>query len=150
MSSKWAISCHEQKVLKIIFKINLKINGAWSNWTSWTQCTLSCLTDNDIESVRQKSRRCDSPAPSLGGRYCSGTDRKTEICNVPYCAIDGNWSTWTTWSACSASCGNGTKVRYRKCDNPPAQYGGSYCEGQNLEISECYLGSCAGMYIITM
>lgn len=85
--------------------------------------------------------------PDLGGKPCFGTDHHEEICSVPYCPVDGKWSEWSLWSVCSASCGSGTKIRYRKCDNPPAIHGGAYCMGDNVESSSCYVASCAGKII---
>lgn len=52
---------------------------------------------------------------------------------------------WNSWSPCSATCGIGTKVRTRNCDNPPASHGGAYCEGSNSESDTCSVQSCAGM-----
>lgn len=85
--------------------------------------------------------------PDLGGKPCFGADRQKEICSVPYCPIDGKWSEWSLWSECSASCGSGTKIRYRKCNNPPAIHGGAYCIGDNVESFSCYVASCAGKKI---
>jgi len=51
--------------------------------------------------------------------------------------VDGGWSAWTPWSTCSVSCGNGTRVRDRQCDNPPQELGGQSCSGNNDEIETC-------------
>lgn len=126
-------------------KIYLQINGGWSEWTFWSACSLTCVEENSIqESVRSRRRQCNSPLPDLGGKPCSGGDLQEEICSVPYCPIDGKWSDWSAWSGCSASCGSGTKIRYRKCNNPPAIHGGAYCSGENVESSSCYVTSCSG------
>lgn len=95
--------------------------------------------------MRERYRRCDSPAPSLGGRQCHGNDRETELCSVPYCPVDGEWSAWSAWSACSSVCGSGTAVRHRKCDSPHAQYGGAYCDGEHTEKRKCFMRPCSGI-----
>ncbi|KAK3085610.1 hypothetical protein FSP39_006044, partial [Pinctada imbricata] len=52
--------------------------------------------------------------------------------------VNGNWSEWLEWSDCSATCGNGTQIRKRLCNNPMPDNGGLYCEGSNVDILNCY------------
>lgn len=122
-----------------------KINGGWSNWSTWTKCSLACIQEHStVESIRQRSRRCDSPIPRLGGKPCSGNEIEQEICSVPFCPINGGWSQWNDWSPCSATCGSGAKTRTRHCNNPSASHGGAYCDGNNSESVICSVQSCAG------
>ncbi|XP_076444113.1 adhesion G-protein coupled receptor G4-like [Babylonia areolata] len=58
--------------------------------------------------------------------------------------LDGNWGSWGPYGSCSVTCGTGTKIRSRQCDNPPPFYGGSPCNGPSTDISECTAGSCPG------
>ncbi|XP_037039189.1 hemicentin-1-like isoform X2 [Bradysia coprophila] len=120
------------------------IDGDWSPWSAWSPCSHSCVEEHsNFESIRQRYRRCDSPVPQLGGRPCLGSEIEQQICSVPFCPINGGWSRWYSWSACSATCGTGTKIRTRNCDNPSASHGGEYCEGNNSESAVCSVQSCA-------
>ena len=56
--------------------------------------------------------------------------------------INGVWGTWTSYSSCSVTCGQGTKKRTRRCNNPAPAHGGTNCPGRNYQNSNCNLGSC--------
>uniref|UniRef100_A0A665WPA0 Complement component 7b n=1 Tax=Echeneis naucrates TaxID=173247 RepID=A0A665WPA0_ECHNA len=43
------------------------IHGSWSCWTSWGACS---------GSQRSRTRRCNNPAPSRGGQYCTGLEEE--------------------------------------------------------------------------
>ena len=58
--------------------------------------------------------------------------------------VNGGWGDWSDWSSCSASCGPGTSIRTRQCDNPPPGPGGSPCLGFPVENKPCDLGPCSG------
>ena len=38
------------------------------------------------------------------------------------------WGEWGNWTTCSETCGEGTKSRTRKCDNPKPSGGGNKSE----------------------
>ena len=59
-----------------------------------------------------------------------------------FTVANGEWGCWGPYSECSATCGNGTKTRARKCNNPPPSGGGSSCIGDMEEIKTCYAGYC--------
>ena len=63
-------------------------------------------------------------------------------------AVDGNWGGWTQWTSCSVSCGNGTVMRTRACDNPAPQHGGDPCFNQASfeQVSTCFAGDCPGIF----
>ena len=63
---------------------------------------------------------------------------------TPQISVDGAWSTWEPWESCSTSCGPGTRLRKRKCDNPEPQYGGQPCPGDSSETEDCNDLSCPG------
>jgi len=55
----------------------------------------------------------------------------------------GKWSCWTDFSVCSATCGQGYKIRTRHCEAEIA--GSSYtipCYGSNQEQLPCKLKDC--------
>ena len=62
--------------------------------------------------------------------------------------VNGNWGGWGTWSTCSTTCDTGTWTRYRSCDNPTPVNGGSYCQGNNYDTSQCFRQTCPGIYVI--
>jgi len=45
----------------------------------------------------------------------------------PTKASDGLWGAWTSYTKCDATCGGGSRIRTRRCDNPQASYGGLQC-----------------------
>ena len=64
--------------------------------------------------------------------------------NLPV-VVDGEWSGWMPWGACSRTCGNGTSMRTRLCDDPAPQHGGMLCNGTGMETQDCDLGGCPGL-----
>ncbi|CAD5126759.1 DgyrCDS14811 [Dimorphilus gyrociliatus] len=79
-------------------------------------------------------------SPDLNVRDCS-----TRMC-VPFeeaeCPISGGWSSWSAWQNCQPSCGSGTRVRTRKCDNPPPSNGGFDCLGNEVDVEPCENDPC--------
>ncbi|KRY13501.1 A disintegrin and metalloproteinase with thrombospondin motifs 16, partial [Trichinella patagoniensis] len=51
--------------------------------------------------------------------------------------IDGAWSAWSSWSNCSASCGIGTQIRKRQCEN------GKCLNGTSIEEQICNGVNCS-------
>lgn len=120
------------------------VNGEWSDWSEWTNCSLSCVPENQaVESKRVRYRQCDSPAPAFGGKPCIGLNHHYEVCQVPKCLVHGNWSSWSSWSSCSVTCGKGHRQRFRLCDNPAPKNGGQICIGPNSERKMCNHKPCA-------
>ncbi|XP_062609191.1 uncharacterized protein LOC134270936 isoform X2 [Saccostrea cucullata] len=114
------------------------VNGGWSPWTPYGECTATCGL-----AFHTSTRTCDNPAPQNGGKPCEGNSTDTQPCRgLPLCAIDGNWSKWTSYSECSVKCGNGTRTRTRSCNDPPPQYGGLDCAGNASESINCTANEC--------
>jgi hypothetical protein len=82
-----------------------------------------------------------------------GEDTEEGICNEKFCI---QWTEWGPWSGCTATCGKGSKSRYRKCKNleadkiynyPVSAKGGlitaAKCDGSGFERESCDGGTCA-------
>ncbi|UMM42765.1 hypothetical protein L5515_018465 [Caenorhabditis briggsae] len=115
-----------------------KVNGGWTDWTSWSECTDYCRNGH-----RSRTRFCANPKPSQGGAQCSGSDFELNPCFDPArCHLrDGGWSIWSDWSPCSASCGFGVQTRDRTCSSPEPR-GGQLCTGLAHQTSLCDLPAC--------
>ncbi|XP_023368848.1 semaphorin-5A [Otolemur garnettii] len=113
------------------------INGAWSAWTSWSQCSRDCS-----RGIRNRKRVCNNPEPKYGGMPCLGPSLEYQECNILPCPVDGVWSCWSPWSKCSATCGGGHYMRTRSCTNPAPAYGGDICLGLHTEEALCNTQPC--------
>jgi len=96
------------------------IDGGWSDWV-FSKCGADCK--------QEKTRTCDNPKPSRGGKWCDGYNRVYGIsCKGGDCnTVDGGWSDWT-FSKCDANC---KQSKSRTCDNPKPSGGGKWCQGYN-------------------
>ena len=56
--------------------------------------------------------------------------------------VAGAWGGWSNFSSCSASCGDGTQIRSRLCNNPAPQNGGANCTGNDIDTQICNQGNC--------
>ncbi|XP_052807325.1 A disintegrin and metalloproteinase with thrombospondin motifs gon-1-like isoform X2 [Mya arenaria] len=126
---------------------NCPVNGDWSGWTDWNECSVSCGTGS-----KTRNRNCDNPPPSGGGDACLGDSSESEVCNLGSCTqnVDGGWGLWSVWSACSVSCGGGSRSRARSCDNPTTVGEGLVCLGENgqrveteITTEQCNLETCS-------
>ncbi|KAL4223846.1 hypothetical protein ACF0H5_017311 [Mactra antiquata] len=113
------------------------IDGHWSSWLSWTQCSVSCA-----DGTRTRNRTCTNPAPAYHGKNCAGSGRQTGHCNNGPCPIDGHWGPWSSYGACSVTCETGRRTRTRKCNHPAPQYGGHKCPGSATSYTSCQLDAC--------
>ncbi|KAI8492359.1 hypothetical protein Bbelb_298120 [Branchiostoma belcheri] len=109
------------------------VDGGWGVWTSYGACSATCGAG-----VESRSRRCDSPAPSAGGKDCpgdldgDGLEEETRACHAGTpCPVDGQWGQWHEITDCNVTCGGGMLVRERLCDTPSPQHGGNPCAGDS-------------------
>uniref|UniRef100_A0A914CKR9 Peptidase M12B domain-containing protein n=1 Tax=Acrobeloides nanus TaxID=290746 RepID=A0A914CKR9_9BILA len=118
------------------------INGGWSEWTSWSECSEPCANGQ-----KSRTRYCTNPRPSNGGQQCNGSDFELKSCTDPQkcgkSAVDGYWSKWTEWSDCSSPCGFSFKSRHRFCDSPAPQSYGQECFGLAYMTSICRVEKCS-------
>ncbi|XP_073244555.1 SCO-spondin-like isoform X1 [Porites lutea] len=134
---------HNQTKSCLLKACPIVVNGGWGNWSDWSACSASCGPGNST-----RTRRCDSPPPGPGGNPCVGLRLENKPCNLRPCrtvaVVNGGWGNWSEWSACSTSCGPGTSIRTRRCDNPPPSPGGKSCVGLPVDNKPCDLGPCPG------
>ncbi|XP_047427289.1 properdin-like [Mugil cephalus] len=116
------------------------VDGFWSGWSSWSECSASCLSPNKA-SVRSRQRSCSNPEPSSTprGAPCRGELSQSEQCHwLPHCPVDGGWGPWSPFSPCAVTCGVGAQVSVRKCDSPIPKYGGRPCPGEGRQTTICH------------
>ena len=70
------------KMLNTLAFFSFSVDGAYSPWSDWTPCTVTC---GGGESLR--SRQCSNPSPEFGGRDCSSLGSSTETikCKIDPC-----------------------------------------------------------------
>ncbi|XP_071100024.1 SCO-spondin-like isoform X1 [Haliotis cracherodii] len=130
------------------------VDGGFSEWTSWENAT-ACSPTCGAAASRQMTRRrfCNTPAPSNGGRNCTGAYDDTIVvnCDINPCPRDGGLSPWTEWNgpACLQTCGptfTRTVTRIKTCTNPTPLDGGRDCSllGSTFqaETRSCNLPNC--------
>uniref|UniRef100_A0AAX7TUB5 Thrombospondin 1a n=1 Tax=Astatotilapia calliptera TaxID=8154 RepID=A0AAX7TUB5_ASTCA len=114
-----------------------KQDGAWSHWSPWSSCSVTCG-----EGVMTQIRLCNSPTPQMGGKDCEGEGRHTKVCRKSPCPINGGWGPWSPWDICSVTCGGGVQTRKRLCSDPAPKYGGKDCIGDASESQICNKQEC--------
>lgn len=116
------------------YKKPCKTDGNWSNWVEWSDCSKSCGNG-----TKTRTRSCDWPPPSNGGKLCSGLGVDKMVCSRRPCPINGGFTEWAHWSTCSVHCfgDRGDQVRRRYCTNPHPRYGGRECMGSIREKRWC-------------
>ncbi|XP_053869260.1 A disintegrin and metalloproteinase with thrombospondin motifs 10 isoform X2 [Malaclemys terrapin pileata] len=98
------------------------VDGAWGAWSSWGECSRTCGGG-----VSSSIRHCDSPRPTIGGKYCLGERKRYRSCNTDDCPpgshdfrelqcaefdnipFRGKYYTWKTYrgggvKSCSLNC----------------------------------------------
>ncbi|XP_043796167.1 coadhesin-like, partial [Apis laboriosa] len=110
--------------------------GTWTNWSKWTICSVECGSG-----IRTRKRAC-SEIQNLQGTSCKGVSKEIKGCTINNCSINGMWSSWTIWSSCTSSCGIGTQLRNRMCNNPSPNGNGTSCFGSASEIRQCFTKPC--------
>ena len=63
-------------------------------------------------------------------------------------AVAGTWQPWGSWSQCSATCGQGSRLRIRACNGFTP--GGGHCSGDPAEAQLCQTVDCEGFFCTCM
>ena len=64
--------------------MNTIVDGRWSAWSSWSQCSVTCANGKKI-----RTRTCSFPAPKNGGAECVGESVDKMACEEGPCP--GKW-----------------------------------------------------------
>ncbi|KAM3838409.1 semaphorin-5B-like [Diretmus argenteus] len=102
-----------------------QVNGAWSCWLSWSQCSASCGGGH-----YQRTRTCSSPAPANGGDICIGLHTEEALCNTHTC--EGGRG-WTEWGDCDEE---GLQHRSRLCGQD-GEASANLCQGNITQSGPC-------------
>ncbi|XP_031178489.1 adhesion G protein-coupled receptor B1 isoform X8 [Sander lucioperca] len=147
---------------------NAEINGGWSVWGQWAQCssecgggvqtrTRTCRSPPEesylCEGVVEEGRPCNSQTCTGKGRHLSRSQslrsvdsRKRDDVDKPRSGqqspqtVHGAWDEWSPWSLCSSTCGRGYRSRTRTCT--PPQFGGDACDGPEKQTKFCNIAVC--------
>ncbi|XP_025089505.1 zinc metalloproteinase nas-36-like isoform X1 [Pomacea canaliculata] len=65
-----------------VYSFNGDVDGGWSQWTEWGQCSRSCGGGQQY-----RYRRCNSPPPTGRGQPCQGHDAENTRCGNQVCEI---------------------------------------------------------------
>ena len=71
------------------FAYNWLVDGGWSSWDSWSQCSVTCRGGKRI-----RFRSCTKPPASHGGKTCSGQHLQIEKCNKDVFCPGNNEVAW--------------------------------------------------------
>uniref|UniRef100_A0A672N1G9 Semaphorin 5B n=1 Tax=Sinocyclocheilus grahami TaxID=75366 RepID=A0A672N1G9_SINGR len=99
------------------------VKGAWSCWSSWSQCSTSCGGGHN-----QRSRTCSNPSPAHSGDICIGLHTEEALCNTHEC--EGGWGAWSEWAECNEE---GLQLRTRTCEISSAS-----CQGNSTDQRRCF------------
>ena len=66
-------------LLNLLFIFNFVVDGNFSEWSSWTSCSVSCS-----EGVRTRERTCTNPPP-VNAKNCTGSYADQTGCNEGPC-----------------------------------------------------------------
>ena len=70
--------CARSCVWLIVYPV--PIDGGWSRWSGYSACTVTCGGGSQT-----RSRKCNSPSPSCGGRDCPGASHSSRSCSTNKC-----------------------------------------------------------------
>ncbi|CAB1324288.1 unnamed protein product [Coregonus sp. 'balchen'] len=132
------------------------VDGGWGLWTPWEECSRTCGGG-----VSSSIRHCDSPRPTIGGKYCLGERKRFRSCNIDECPAGsqdfreiqcsdfdnvpfrGKFYTWQPYrgggvKSCSLNCLAEGYNFYT--ERAPAVVDGTPCRDDSLDV--CVNGEC--------
>uniref|UniRef100_A0A6B2E6L7 Putative cell adhesion molecule n=1 Tax=Phlebotomus kandelakii TaxID=1109342 RepID=A0A6B2E6L7_9DIPT len=109
------------------FNVEKIVPSKWSTWTDWTEC-------NCRAKVQFRNRFCQYNNGSLVApddrSQCPGEAVQMRSCDDD---CDNEWTPFGEWSPCSVTCGDGVKIRTRRCRDPRMKP----CTGEDTEREPC-------------
>ena len=68
--------------MKLVYNVNT-VDGNWSLWSSWTECSITC----GLGATASRERACTDPLPKFGGKSCPCQDPRLEVwdCDLVQC-----------------------------------------------------------------
>ncbi|XP_047231848.1 A disintegrin and metalloproteinase with thrombospondin motifs 10 isoform X2 [Girardinichthys multiradiatus] len=132
------------------------VDGGWGLWSTWGECSRTCGGG-----VTSSVRHCDSPRPTIGGKYCLGERKRFRSCNIDECPLGsrdfreiqcsdfdstsfrGKFYTWKPYR------GGGVKPCSLNClaegynfytERAPAVVDGTLCRDDSVDV--CVNGEC--------
>ena len=66
------------------------VDGNWGAWGNWSTCSATCG-----HGTVHRTRTCDNPAPSNGGKPCAGEGHETAECRMTPCPC--KWNSMNLW-----------------------------------------------------
>ncbi|XP_015250481.1 PREDICTED: A disintegrin and metalloproteinase with thrombospondin motifs 10-like isoform X2 [Cyprinodon variegatus] len=132
------------------------VDGGWGLWSAWGECSRTCGGG-----VSSSVRHCDSPRPTIGGKYCLGERKRFRSCNIDECPAGsrdfreiqcsefdstpfrGKFYTWKPYR------GGGVKPCSLNClaegynfytERAPAVVDGTPCRDDSVDV--CVNGEC--------
>uniref|UniRef100_A0A8C9T045 ADAM metallopeptidase with thrombospondin type 1 motif, 10 n=1 Tax=Scleropages formosus TaxID=113540 RepID=A0A8C9T045_SCLFO len=132
------------------------VDGSWGLWSPWEECSRTCGGG-----VSSSVRHCDSPRPTIGGKYCLGERKRFRSCNIDECPpgsqdfreiqcsdfdnvpFRGKFYTWKPYrgggvKSCSLNCLAEGYNFYT--ERSPAVVDGTPCRDNSLDV--CVNGEC--------
>jgi hypothetical protein len=58
----------------------LIVDGGWTEWNPWGQCTVSCEVG-----LQSRTRSCTNPSPANAGKQCVGQNFDVKLCYRGLC-----------------------------------------------------------------
>lgn len=66
--------------ISVFYLCTTAVDGNWGSWQQWGECSASCGGGE-----RTRTRLCNNPSPSNGGRPCPGDSSQLSRCNAQAC-----------------------------------------------------------------